>query len=169
MQICIGVLVFRLVANEYKQRDIWLHPTICNIWSPILWAIMKVILNYLPLLSLSPATGSGTRKDKVSKNVLQNRTIGANTFALLLTNEPNKLECLSMAPFQSGVVKHSSLLGPFVRYEENGVLWLRHPDLLSDNTTILVMTLLIITKLITLNTGDNTLLMTDFTNKWLYL
>ncbi len=71
--------------------------------------------------------------------------------------------------FPAGVVKHSSSLGPLVSYEENAVLWLRHPDLLSDNTTILVVTLLIITKLITHNTGDITLLMTDFTYKWLYL
>ena len=45
----IGLLVFRFVANVCKQIAIWLHLTICHIWSSIQWAIMKVILNYLPL------------------------------------------------------------------------------------------------------------------------
>ncbi len=38
--ISIGLSVFRFIAYEYKWRAIW---------SAIRWAIMKVILNYLPL------------------------------------------------------------------------------------------------------------------------
>ncbi len=45
----IGLSVFRFVANKYKWIAIWLHLTIRNIRSAIRWAIMKVILNYLPL------------------------------------------------------------------------------------------------------------------------
>jgi hypothetical protein len=33
--ISIGLSVFEFDANEYKLRAIWLHLTICNIWSPI--------------------------------------------------------------------------------------------------------------------------------------
>jgi len=47
--ISIGLSVFGFAANEYKQRVIQLHLTICNIQSTIWLAIMKVILNYLPL------------------------------------------------------------------------------------------------------------------------
>ncbi len=33
-QMSIGLLVFRFDANKNKQRAIWLHLTIHNIWSP---------------------------------------------------------------------------------------------------------------------------------------
>jgi len=46
LQISIGLLVFRFVANKYQWRAIRLLLTICNIWSAIWWAIPKVILNY---------------------------------------------------------------------------------------------------------------------------
>ncbi len=46
----IGLSVFGFIANEYKQRAIQSHLTICNIWSAFRWAITKVILNYSPLL-----------------------------------------------------------------------------------------------------------------------
>ncbi len=48
--ISIGLSVFRFIANKYKQRAIWLHLTIHNIWSPIWWVITKVILNYSPFI-----------------------------------------------------------------------------------------------------------------------
>jgi len=50
IHISIGLSVFRFVANEYKQKAIRLHSTVCNIQSAIPWEIVKVNLNYLPLL-----------------------------------------------------------------------------------------------------------------------
>ncbi len=41
--ISIGLSVFGLVANQYKQIAIWLHSTICNVQSAIWLAITKVI------------------------------------------------------------------------------------------------------------------------------
>ncbi len=46
-----GLLVFRLVANEYQWIAIQLLLAIRNIRSAIWWAIMKVILNYSCLLT----------------------------------------------------------------------------------------------------------------------
>ncbi len=51
--ISIGLLVFIFDAHDHKRRAIRLHLTICNIQSPIRWAITKVIKNYLPLPNVS--------------------------------------------------------------------------------------------------------------------
>ncbi len=49
-----GLLVLSFIANKYKQIAIQLHLTIHNIRSGIQWAIMKVILNNLPLPTRNP-------------------------------------------------------------------------------------------------------------------
>jgi hypothetical protein len=49
LRISIGLSVFRFVANEHKWIAIHSLSTFRNILSGIRWAIMKVILNYLPL------------------------------------------------------------------------------------------------------------------------
>ncbi len=43
---------------------------------------------------------------------------------MVLTNVPNKLECLFVPgkPFEPSVVSHSNLLDPFITYKENEVL-----------------------------------------------
>jgi hypothetical protein len=47
------------------------------------------------------------------------------SFFSLLMNGPNKLECLSLTSFfQPSATQHSCLLGPFVGYKSNGVLWI---------------------------------------------
>ncbi len=51
LQISIGLLVFRFVANEYNQITIGSLSTIRNIRPGIWWAITKVILNYSQLPS----------------------------------------------------------------------------------------------------------------------
>ncbi len=56
--ISIGLSVLGFVANEYKQRAMSLHLTICNIRSAIRWAITKVILNYSLLPSSDPKLSS---------------------------------------------------------------------------------------------------------------
>jgi len=61
IQIFIGLSVFAFVANEYKQKAIWLYSTICNIWSAIQWEITKVILNYWPLPIKSMSKWSSER------------------------------------------------------------------------------------------------------------
>ncbi len=50
IRISIGLSVLGYIANEHKWIAIQLHLTIHNIRSAIWWAIMKVILNYSPLL-----------------------------------------------------------------------------------------------------------------------
>ncbi len=39
-------------------------------------------------------------------------------------NWPNRLECLTLVCLNSCVIEQSNLLGRFVSYEENGVLWI---------------------------------------------
>jgi hypothetical protein len=44
-------------------------------------------------------------------------------------SEPNKLECYITLGKTSAKDKHSSLLGPFVSFKENEVLWIQFLDL----------------------------------------
>ncbi len=49
-----------------------------------------------------------------------------HTFPLYhLTNEPNKLEGLLRASPAKCNIQHASLLGPFMSYKGNEVLWIR--------------------------------------------
>ncbi len=51
--------------------------------------------------------------------------IHKNLFSLSLTIRPSKLECFVLGvPFKLRIMKKSSLLGRFVSYKENLVLWI---------------------------------------------
>ncbi len=65
--------------------------------------------------------------DTVGKNRAWGH-IHSTSFSLQLTNAPNKLECFSMVNLPIQVIcNDSSLLGTFICYEENEVLWIHIP------------------------------------------